>query len=58
MLDGRSASPGFHDGGSSEFDSGSGGGNSRDNGARSAGRSRASEAPKSFEKDLDDEIPF
>jgi single-strand DNA-binding protein len=56
MLDGRSGNPGFHDGGSSGYDSGSGG-NSRESAPR-GGRGRSNEAPKSFEKDLDDEIPF
>lgn len=52
MLDGRSGSVGFNDGGSSDFDTGSGAG------VRGGGKSRNSEGSKSFEKDLDDEIPF
>jgi single-strand DNA-binding protein len=51
MLDGRNASGGFNDGGSSAYDTGPGGGSrgpakSQDGGGRS------------FEKELDDEIPF
>lgn len=58
MLDGRNASAGFQDSGGSNFDAGTAGG-SRDGGAsRSGGKARSGEAPKSFEKDLDDEIPF
>ncbi len=57
MLDGRNGSSGFNDGGSSEFDSGSGGA-TRESGGSRGGKVRSSEAPKSFEKDLDDEIPF
>ncbi len=57
MLDGRNGSSGFNDGGSSEFDTGSGGGSRESGGSRGA-KARSSEAPKSFEKDLDDEIPF
>ena len=55
MLDGRNGSSGFSDGGS-DFDAGSGGG-AREGGAR-GGKGRNSEGPQSFEKDLDDEIPF
>lgn len=57
MLDGRNGSSGFNDGGSSDFDSGSGGA-TRESGASRGGKARGSEAPKTFEKDLDDEIPF
>jgi single-strand DNA-binding protein len=57
MLDGRSASPGFQDGGGSAFDAGSGG-TGRESGNFRAAKSSGGEAPKSFEKDLDDEIPF
>jgi single-strand DNA-binding protein len=56
MLDGRSGSPGLNDGGGSDFDAGSG---SRE-GSRgeSGGKKREAGAAKSFEKELDDEIPF
>ncbi len=60
MLDGRSGgASGFNDGGHADFDAGSSEG-SRSGGIKSssAGKSRESLAPKSFEKDLDDEIPF
>lgn len=60
MLDGRSGgASGFNDGGHADFDAGSSEG-SRSGGFKSssAGKSRESLAPKSFEKDLDDEIPF
>ena len=57
MLDGRNGSSGFNDGGSADFDSGSGGA-TRESGGSRGGKARSSEAPKSFEKDLDDEIPF
>ncbi len=53
MLDGRNGSTGFNDSGSSEYDTGSSGGN-----RGGGGRSRESVAAKPFEKDLDDEIPF
>lgn len=56
MLDGRNGGSGFNDGGGAEFDAGAGG-SSREGGIR-GGRARGGEAPKSFEKDLDDEIPF
>ncbi len=56
MLDGRNGASGFQDSGSSGYDAGSGGGG-RD-GARSATKPHDSGAGKSFEKDLDDEIPF
>ncbi len=56
MLDGRNGSSGFSDGGGADFDAGSGGG-AREGGVR-GGKARNSEEPKSFEKDLDDEIPF
>ena len=60
MLDGRSGgASGFNDGGHADFDTGSSEG-SRSGGFKSssAGKSWESLAPKSFEKDLDDEIPF
>jgi len=57
MLDGRSSSPGFQDGGSSNFDAGSGG-SSRENGNFRATKPQGGEGPKSFEKELDDEVPF
>ncbi|MGA7327423.1 MAG: single-stranded DNA-binding protein [Rhodomicrobium sp.] len=56
MLDGRNGASGFQDSGSSDYDAGSGGGG-RDS-SRSATKTRDSGAAKSFEKDLDDEIPF
>jgi single-strand DNA-binding protein len=60
MLDGRgAAASGFNDGGHADFDTGSSeGGRSGGFKSSSAGKSRESLAPKSFEKDLDDEIPF
>ncbi len=57
MLDGRNGSSGFNDSGSSDFDTGAGG-TSRDSGGFRNGKTQGSEGPKSFEKDLDDEIPF
>jgi len=57
MLDGRNGSSGFNDGGNSDFDAGSGGATREGSGFRGS-KARSSEAPKSFEKDLDDEIPF
>ena len=58
MLDGRGGASGFNDGGPADFDGGSS--DSGRGGSRSAsgGKSRDNPAPKSFEKDLDDEIPF
>lgn len=58
MLDGRNASAGFHDSGGSNFDAGTAGGSREGSAFRGGGKDRGSEAPKSFEKDLDDEIPF
>ncbi len=59
MLDGRGSASGFNDGGNAEFE-GAAGDSGRGGGFKSGGggRSRESSAPKSFEKDLDDEIPF
>ncbi len=60
MLDGRSgASSGFNDGGHAAYDSGSSDGG-RGGGFKnsSAVKSQENSSPKSFEKDLDDEIPF
>jgi single-strand DNA-binding protein len=57
MLDGRSGASGFSDGGNAGFDTGSGDGG-RSGGFRGASAKSAESAPKSFEKDLDDEIPF
>ena len=58
MLDGRNGGgSGFQDGGNSDFDSGSGGPGRESGGFRTA-KPRVSEAPKSFENGLDDEIPF
>jgi single-strand DNA-binding protein len=57
MLDGRNGSSGFQESGSGDFDTGSGGAGRENSGFR-AGKARGAEAPKSFEKDLDDEIPF
>ncbi len=63
MLDGRSGASagasGFNEGGHTEFDGGSsdtGRGSSFK--SSSGGKGRENPAPKSFEKDLDDEIPF
>ncbi|MBI4723866.1 MAG: single-stranded DNA-binding protein [Rhodomicrobium sp.] len=53
MLDGRNGASGFNDGAKSDYDAGQGGYRSGD-----SGKSRDSGASKSFEKDLDDEIPF
>lgn len=57
MLDGRGGgASGFNDGGQPDFDNeGARGGSFRNS---NAGKSRENAAPKSFEKDLDDEIPF
>ncbi len=57
MLDGRNGSSGFNDGGNSDYDPGAGGG-SRDTPKIGSGKSRESAPSKSFEKELDDEIPF
>ncbi len=57
MLDGRNGSPGYQESGRSDFDTGSGGAG-RESGGFRTGKARGSEGPKSFEKDLDDEIPF
>lgn len=59
MLDGRSGASGFNEGGAADFDGGSSDGG-RGSGFKGAGsgKGRESPAPKSFEKDLDDEIPF
>lgn len=57
MLDGRPGASGFNDGGSSDFDMNSASG-SRDAGSRPGSRGRDSAASRSFDKDLDDEIPF
>jgi single-strand DNA-binding protein len=54
MLDGRNGSSGFHDGGSGEFDTGGG----SDQRRAGPAKSRDSAAPRSFEKELDDEVPF
>jgi single-strand DNA-binding protein len=61
MLDGRNGSGGgFQDSGSSEYDTGASGGSREGGDQRRAGpaNSRESGAARSFEKDLDDEIPF
>lgn len=57
MLDGRNGNSGFNDGGTSGFDAGSGG-TGRESGGIRSGKAQVSEEPKSFEKHLDDEIPF
>ena len=60
MLDGRSGgASGFNDGGRADFDSGGSEGD-RGGGFKNAsvGKSRENSVLKSFEKDLDDEIPF
>jgi len=60
MLDGRSGgASGFNDGGRADFDSGASEGG-RGGGFKNAsvGKSQENSALKSFEKDLDDEIPF
>jgi single-strand DNA-binding protein len=62
MLDGRTGASGFNESASGDYDTNAGGGyregNSR--GQMSSGPSKATQsgAPRSFEKDLDDEIPF
>ncbi len=58
MLDGRNGSPGFQDSGGSSYDAGNGGSVRESSGLRGGGKGGESSAPKSFEKDLDDEIPF
>jgi len=59
MLDGRSGASGFNDGPSSDYEASSPGGGSRDGGYKNAGsRGASGGAPKSFDKELDDEIPF
>jgi single-strand DNA-binding protein len=59
MLDGRAGASGFNDGASSEYDSGSAAGSQESSRKTSGGgKGRENQAPKSFEKDLDDEIPF
>ncbi len=56
MLDGRNGASGFNDSGSNDYDAGSGGSGGH---RRAEGdKSREGAASKSFEKDLDDEIPF
>jgi single-strand DNA-binding protein len=61
MLDGRNGASGFNEGGG-DYDMGASGGGSRDQGSRgssSATRDKSSGgASKSFDKELDDEIPF
>jgi single-strand DNA-binding protein len=56
MLDGRPGSPGMNDEGG-HYDSGGYGGGGGSRGAGSGGGRRRDEAP-SFDKELDDEIPF
>ncbi len=59
MLDGRnSASSGFNDSGQADFEGGAGDTSRSVVKSVGGGKSRESSAPKSFEKDLDDEIPF
>jgi single-strand DNA-binding protein len=58
MLDGRNGASGFNEGGG-DYDMGSSAGSSGSRGSPSAARDRSSSgASKSFEKELDDEIPF
>lgn len=57
MLDGRSGASGFNDSGSSNFDTGPRGAG-RDSGGSRPEKMRGSEGPKSFERELDDEVPF
>src|SRR3974377_1363493 len=52
MLDGRNGSSGFHDSGRSEYDAGGG----RDQRRAGPAKARDSAAPRSFEKELDDEV--
>jgi single-strand DNA-binding protein len=60
MLDGRNGGVGFNDSGSGDYDAGSGANSRSGNSSRGTGdaKSRESGGSKSFEKDLDDEIPF
>ena len=60
MLDGRNGSAGFQDSGSSTFDTGADGGSREGSDQRRAApvKGRDSGAARSFEKDLDDEVPF
>jgi hypothetical protein len=55
MLDARGGASGFNDSGNSDFE---GGESSRGGGFKGGGGKSRDAAPKSFEKDLDDEIPF
>jgi single-strand DNA-binding protein len=56
MLDGRNGGGGFHDSGSGAYDAGAGGGSDQ----RRAGPARSQESggARSFERELDDEVPF
>jgi single-strand DNA-binding protein len=58
MLDGRSGAgaSGFNDGGGGDYDPSNAG--AAEGANRNANKGRESGPPKSFEKDLDDEIPF
>jgi single-strand DNA-binding protein len=60
MLDGRNGGSGFNESGSGDYDAGSGASSRDGNSSRGtgSGKSRESGSSKSFEKDLDDEIPF
>jgi single-strand DNA-binding protein len=59
MLDGRNGGSGFNDSGNNDFDAGPTA-SSREGSHKGGGgnKSRDGEGPKSFEKELDDEIPF
>mgnify|MGYP005814648443 CR=1 FL=1 len=58
MLDGRNGGGGFSDSGTGNYNAAQGGGGGRESSAQRGGKGRESGAPKSFEKELDDEIPF
>ena len=60
MLDGRSGASGFNEGGKRPISTAECSDGGRGSGFKGAGSGKAREnpAPKSFEKDLDDEIPF
>jgi single-strand DNA-binding protein len=58
MLDGRNGSTGFHDSGSSTYDTGGGSREAGDQRRAGPAKSQDGAAPRSFEKELDDEVPF
>jgi len=61
MLDGKGGATGFNDGGGAEYNAGSGGaprGGQQAPAGKSLDKGGDSGATRSFDKDLDDEIPF